>query len=115
MYFKRNWKLFNTYFVATLSSLGASHVKAMTTDPGAIPIGNATPANIQRMGLKENQVVYKCAKCCSIKPERSHHCSVCQRFVCSCHMTLRIQFTESIKHSRTLDNFSLLVFQMRAA
>jgi len=60
---------------------GASHVKAMTTDPGAIPIGNATPANIQRMGLKENQVVYKCAKCCSIKPERSHHCSVCQRCV----------------------------------
>lgn len=60
---------------------GASHLKAMTTDPGAIPIGNATPANIQRMGLKENQVVYKCAKCCSIKPERSHHCSVCQRCV----------------------------------
>jgi len=59
----------------------ASHLKAMTTDPGAIPIGNATPANIQRMGLKENQVVYKCAKCCSIKPERSHHCSVCQRCV----------------------------------
>merc|ERR1711962_39510 len=60
---------------------GTSHLKAMTTDPGAIPIGNATPANIQRMGLKENQVVYKCAKCCSIKPERSHHCSVCQRCV----------------------------------
>lgn len=24
---------------------------------------------------------YKCPKCCSIKPDRAHHCSVCQRCI----------------------------------
>ena len=28
------------------------------------------------MGYKEGQVIFKCPKCCSIKPERAHHCSV---------------------------------------
>jgi len=58
-----------------------SHVRTMLTDPGAVPKGNATDEFIRRLGLKEGQVVYKCAKCCSIKPERAHHCSVCQRCI----------------------------------
>jgi len=58
-----------------------AHLKAMVTDPGAIPIGNATHENIQRLGLKDGQVVYKCAKCCSLKPDRAHHCSICQRCI----------------------------------
>lgn len=32
-------------------------------------------------GLTEGQVLYKCQKCCSIKPKRAHHCSVCQRCI----------------------------------
>ena len=40
------------------------------TDPGAVPRGNATKENIQQMGFKEGQVIFKCPKCCSIKPER---------------------------------------------
>lgn len=36
---------------------------------------------IQQLGLKEGQIIFKCPKCCSIKPERAHHCSVCQRCV----------------------------------
>jgi len=68
-------------FIVAATLAACSHVKAMVTDPGAVPIGNATPANIQRLGLKENQVVYKCSKCCSIKPDRAHHCSICQRCV----------------------------------
>ncbi|KAG0715810.1 Palmitoyltransferase ZDHHC3 [Chionoecetes opilio] len=48
---------------------------------GAVPKGNATRENIQRMGLMEGQVIFKCPKCCSIKPERAHHCSVCQRCI----------------------------------
>lgn len=48
---------------------------------GAVPKGNATRENIQRMGLREGQVIFKCPKCCSIKPERAHHCSVCQRCI----------------------------------
>ena len=67
----------------------------MLTDPGAVPrgkhktmqcltdylivLGNATKENIQRMGFEEGQVIFKCPKCCSIKPDRAHHCSVCQR------------------------------------
>jgi len=59
----------------------SSHVRTMLTDPGAVPKGNATKELIQRLGLQEGQVVFKCPKCCSIKPERAHHCSVCQRCI----------------------------------
>lgn len=36
---------------------------------------------IQQLGYQEGQVFFKCPKCCSIKPERAHHCSVCQRCI----------------------------------
>jgi len=36
---------------------------------------------IEQMGYREGQMFYKCPKCCSIKPERAHHCSVCQRCI----------------------------------
>lgn len=48
---------------------------------GAVPKGNATKEMIQQLGFKEGQVFFKCPKCCSIKPERAHHCSVCQRCI----------------------------------
>ncbi|GAB6033582.1 Palmitoyltransferase zdhhc3 [Chamberlinius hualienensis] len=59
----------------------ASHMKAMLTDPGAVPRGNATKEMVERLGLREGQVIFKCPKCCSIKPDRAHHCSVCQRCI----------------------------------
>jgi hypothetical protein len=59
----------------------SSHLKTMFTDPGAVPKGNATKEMIKQMGYREGQVIFKCPKCCSIKPDRAHHCSVCQRFV----------------------------------
>lgn len=46
-----------------------------------MPKGNATKEMIQNLGLREGQVIYKCPKCCCIKPSRAHHCSVCQRCV----------------------------------
>ncbi|XP_046414551.1 palmitoyltransferase ZDHHC3 isoform X3 [Neodiprion virginianus] len=49
--------------------------------PGAVPKGNATKEMIQQMGFREGQVIFKCPKCCSIKPDRAHHCSVCQRCI----------------------------------
>lgn len=48
---------------------------------GAVPKGNATKEMIQQMGFRQGQVIFKCPKCCSIKPERAHHCSVCQRCI----------------------------------
>ncbi|BFZ19637.1 hypothetical protein BsWGS_22676 [Bradybaena similaris] len=59
----------------------ASHLRAMFTDPGAVPKGNATSEGIKHLGLKKGEVVYKCPKCISIKPDRAHHCSVCQRCI----------------------------------
>ncbi|XP_076449183.1 palmitoyltransferase ZDHHC3-like [Babylonia areolata] len=59
----------------------ASHIRATVTDPGAVPKGNATSDNIQKLGLKEGEVVYRCPRCVCIKPPRAHHCSVCQRCI----------------------------------
>lgn len=45
-----------------------------TLAQGAVPKGNATKEFIESLQLKPGQVVYKCPKCCSIKPDRAHHC-----------------------------------------
>lgn len=60
-----------------------SHVRAVLTDPGAVPRGNATAHALRQAmgGGAHGRMVYKCAKCWSIKPERAHHCSVCQRCI----------------------------------
>ena len=74
--------VFHLILFQALTALAiASHARAMLSDPGAVPRGNATKETIERMGLREGQVVFKCPKCCSIKPERAHHCSVCQRCI----------------------------------
>jgi len=66
----------------TLAFLAASsHARAMFTNPGAVPQGNATSEGIKSLGLKKGEVVFKCPKCISIKPDRAHHCSVCQRCI----------------------------------
>lgn len=67
------------YVFATLAF--SSHVRTVVTDPGAIPRGNATDEHIRKLGLRDGQVVFKCPKCVSIKPERAHHCSVCRRCI----------------------------------
>ncbi|XP_021244566.1 palmitoyltransferase ZDHHC3 isoform X2 [Numida meleagris] len=72
-----NGTVFNTLAFLAL----ASHFRAMLTDPGAVPKGNATKEFIESLQLKPGQVVYKCPKCCSIKPDRAHHCSVCKRCI----------------------------------
>ncbi|XP_002132016.2 palmitoyltransferase ZDHHC3 [Ciona intestinalis] len=72
-----NILLFNSLAILALSS----HFKSMTTDPGAIPKGNATKEKLESMNLQPGEIVYKCAKCYSIKPERAHHCSVCKRCI----------------------------------
>ncbi|KAJ8385679.1 hypothetical protein AAFF_G00183920 [Aldrovandia affinis] len=72
-----NGALFNCLAFLAL----ASHFRAMCTDPGAVPKGNATKEFIESLQLKPGQVVYKCPKCCSIKPDRAHHCSVCKRCI----------------------------------
>ncbi|WAR11633.1 DHC3A-like protein [Mya arenaria] len=55
-YFWGNAILFNAFTFLAI----ASHSKAMLTDPGAVPKGNATRENILKLGLKEGQVLYIC-------------------------------------------------------
>ncbi|KAG5674599.1 hypothetical protein PVAND_004553 [Polypedilum vanderplanki] len=59
----------------------SSHLKTMFSDPGAVTLGNATKENIQQMGFREGEIIFKCPKCSSIKPNRAHHCSVCKRCI----------------------------------
>lgn len=59
----------------------SSHAAAMLTDPGAVPLGNATPENIEKCTTHPGQVIYRCPRCVSIKPLRAHHCSVCKRCI----------------------------------
>lgn len=76
------YKLGNLIIFEGLAFLAlVSHFRTMCTDPGAVPRGTATKEAIEQLGLSEGQVLYKCQKCCSIKPERAHHCSVCQRCI----------------------------------
>uniref|UniRef100_A0A170Z919 Palmitoyltransferase n=1 Tax=Triatoma infestans TaxID=30076 RepID=A0A170Z919_TRIIF len=76
------YSVFNGFLFSVFGILAVtSHLKTMLTDPGSVPKGNATKEMIQHMGCREGQVIFKCQKCCSIKPERAHHCSVCQRCI----------------------------------
>ena len=59
----------------------SSHLSAMLTDPGCVPLNNATPENIEKETKYPGQIIYRCPRCLSIKPLRAHHCSVCKRCV----------------------------------
>lgn len=72
-----NTILFNVLAFLALSS----HAAAMLTDPGIVPLGNATPENIEKATKYPGQIIYRCPRCLSIKPLRAHHCSVCKRCV----------------------------------
>ncbi|EHB09415.1 Palmitoyltransferase ZDHHC7 [Heterocephalus glaber] len=52
-----------------------------TVRKGAVPKGNATKEYMESLQLKPGEVIYKCPKCCCIKPERAHHCSICKRCI----------------------------------
>ena len=77
------WQIFS--FLAFFS-----HCRAMLSDPGAIPIGNCTMENLRRLGYTgqpkapdqdQPTIIYKCPRCACIKPEKSHHCSICRRCI----------------------------------
>lgn len=79
-------RLFYRYFNAVIFQTFTlfafiSHLRTMFTDPGAVPKGNAANDAFIPDGVRNGQLIFKCPKCCSFKPERAHHCSVCQRYV----------------------------------
>lgn len=60
---------------------------------GAVPKGNATKEYMESLQLKPGEVIYKCPKCCCIKPERAHHC---RYSLCSQLSSARVQHPGSI-------------------
>lgn len=60
-----------------------SHWKAVTTDPGTVPLGNAPGASTTYSGHSSDVPanIVRCPKCLCIKPPRAHHCRICQRCV----------------------------------
>lgn len=63
-----------------------AHLKTILTDPGSVPQRTATFEYLSQLdGRSETapptNVVYRCTECCSVKPERAHHCSVCKRCI----------------------------------
>ena len=64
-------------FTALVGLAYASHFKAMTTNPGAVP-----PEAIPLDYNPERPEPYKmCRKCNAFKPPRAHHCSLCNRCI----------------------------------
>uniref|UniRef100_A0A1I8J1Q9 Palmitoyltransferase n=1 Tax=Macrostomum lignano TaxID=282301 RepID=A0A1I8J1Q9_9PLAT len=61
-----------------------AHLRAAFSDPGAVPLGSANHENLLRLGPMpdgRDRVVYRCARCDCVKPDRTHHCSVCGRCI----------------------------------
>ena len=50
----------------------SSHYRTMFSNPGAVPLNDATPENLLKYA--NGTIVYRCAMCQSIKPPRAHHC-----------------------------------------
>lgn len=70
----------------------SSHVRAMLTDPGAVPKGaipltrggacGSAEASENGEGGTSTRVVRRCKRCAgNFKPKRAHHCSICGRCV----------------------------------
>ncbi|ESO05783.1 hypothetical protein HELRODRAFT_77555 [Helobdella robusta] len=104
-----NHALFNGVLFEILSTLAmVSHFRAMFSDPGAVPRGNATPECMEKMNFKTDKILYKCPKCVSIKPERAHHCSICQR--CIEKMDHHCPWVNNCVGERNLKYFVLFTF-----
>lgn len=93
--------LHRTLFTAIAAIAVASHFKAMTTDPGAVPpdarplecadapsLDESTSSSQTQKLLETStspkqppQVKRLCRRCKSFKPARAHHCSICRRCI----------------------------------
>ena len=58
----------------------ASYVRTMFTDPGAVGNDVQISQADESTELGQSQILM-CQKCNTIKPERAHHCSICQRCI----------------------------------
>jgi len=82
--------LHRVVFTAIACMACISHFKAMTTDPGAVP-PDASPLEEKSKIVDEEgtELIISpkhkgrrlCRRCKAFKPQRAHHCSICQRCI----------------------------------
>ncbi|CAG9324957.1 unnamed protein product [Blepharisma stoltei] len=65
------------YFFLFLA--GFSHLKAMLTDPGSVPLNSAELPKVNE--YKDGKPKFYCLRCRCNKPSRCHHCSTCGRCI----------------------------------
>uniref|UniRef100_A0A2K5MBS9 Zinc finger DHHC-type palmitoyltransferase 7 n=1 Tax=Cercocebus atys TaxID=9531 RepID=A0A2K5MBS9_CERAT len=92
-----NGVIFNCLAVLALSS----HLRTMLTDPVST---GSTKEYMESLQLKPGEVIYKCPKCCCIKPERAHHC----RYVRGCVKPERMYIALSSVHALILCGFQFI-------
>jgi len=115
--------LHRTLFTAIAAVAIISHFKAMTTDPGAVP-PDAKPLDLDEPNNNNNsnsmdestssqakslldppspaakqppKVKRLCRRCKAFKPDRAHHCSICQR--CIIKMDHHCPWVNNVSHS----------------
>ncbi|KAI0982258.1 hypothetical protein GJ496_000690 [Pomphorhynchus laevis] len=82
-------KLVNYHIVARIFTLLAiwtiallavgNQLLSMLTNPGAHMLKNCTEAYL--LSFPPNSEIFICLKCMCVKPQRTHHCSVCNRCI----------------------------------
>jgi hypothetical protein len=83
----RGWGLVHAgLFQFTIACIVWSYARATTTDPGTVPRGTASGADIIPSVKDDAEAIWKpkrrfCEKCKCVKPPRAHHCSTCKRCV----------------------------------
>ncbi|KAE9554623.1 hypothetical protein FO519_002183 [Halicephalobus sp. NKZ332] len=53
-----------------------SHLKTMLTNPGTVPKGTLDE-HVKMLEYDKGEVFLKCTKCSCVRPERAHHCRIC--------------------------------------
>mmetsp|Transcript_18455 Transcript_18455/g.58261 ORF Transcript_18455/g.58261 Transcript_18455/m.58261 type:complete len:402 (+) Transcript_18455:52-1257(+) len=108
---------------ATISLLAElSHLRAMTTNPGAVPLGCPPPPGTDESKSR----VPVCHRCEGYKPPRAHHCSQCNRcilkmdhhcpWVNNCvGQNNQKHFVLFLSYTLTLSAYALTLLAIRAA
>jgi len=76
-------------YVACIAMVGASHLRAMLSNPGRVPLGcqpqgdapDEEAATADGNGALACEAPRHCDQCQQAKPPGAHHCSVCERCV----------------------------------
>jgi hypothetical protein len=57
-----------------------SHLKTMLTNPGTVP-KNTYDDHVKSLEGQKGESFLICRKCSTVRPERAHHCSICDRCI----------------------------------